>query len=260
MNIVKKICACLLGIILAAVSSVYAASVPGVFLQDGGWLWMEQQDGVMSASVKIDAGTAVDVEVTGEKDLSGAPVAKIKESAYDGSKGKTLTFAEVKYEGKTYWVISNRIALQKKPAVIVEDSAMYNSKSLADVVNAHLDIGSIVAAGSVSIATGNIDIIEVSYYSDRLYAVRTVYVKASKVSTAVDDITAFKILENASKTSDEDKKKALLASADMLTMSEKVRSAINKAVDELYAEDEDMSQDVLSPSDILSVDVQSDEE
>ena len=72
MNIVKKICACLLGIILAAVSSVYAASVPGVFLQDGGWLWMEQQDGVMSASVKIDAGTAVDVEVTGEKDLSGA--------------------------------------------------------------------------------------------------------------------------------------------------------------------------------------------
>ncbi len=229
------------GMLFGILSSLCAATVPSVFLQDAGWLWSEQKDGVMTASVKLNAGTALDVEVTGEKDSSGAPVAKIKEAAYDGSKGKTLTFAEVKYDGKTYWVISNRVALQKKPAVIVEDCAMYNTKSLADVINAHLDIGSVVAAGNVAIATGNIDIIEVSYYSERLYAVRTVYVKASKVSSALDDITAFKILDNAAKTSDLDKKKALLDSADMLNVSSKVKRAVDKARDDM-----DASKDMLS--------------
>lgn len=231
-----------LALISLIMTSVFAASVPGVFLQDGGWLWSEQKDGIMTATTKINAGTAIDVEVTDEKDANGTPIAKIKESAYDGSKGKTLTFAEVKYDGKTYWVISNRIALQKKPAVIVEDCAMYNTKSLADVINAHLDIGSVVATGAATIVPGNIDIVEVSYYSERLYAVRTVFVKASKVSTALDDITAFKILDNASKTTDMDKKKALLDSTDALNLSAKVYEAVQKARDEMNAP-EDISED-----------------
>ena len=224
-------------------TSVFAASVPGVFLQDGGWLWSEQKDGIMTATTKINAGTVIDVEVTDEKDANGTPIAKIKESAYDGSKGKTLTFAEVKYDGKTYWVISNRIALQKKPAVIAEDCAMYNSKSLADVINAHLDIGSVVATGTATIVPGNIDIVEVSYYSERLYAVRTVFVKASKTSTALDDITAFKILDNASKTTDMDKKKALLDSTDALNLSAKVYEAVQKARDEMNAPEETDEED-----------------
>ena len=240
-------------IVLLAISfmmtSVFAASVPGVFLQDGGWLWSEQKDGIMSATTKINAGTALSVEVTDEKDASGAPIAKIKEAAYDGSKGKTLTFAEVKYDGKTYWVISNRIALQKKPAVIVEDCAMYNTKSLADVINAHLDIGSVVAMGTATIVPGNIDIVEVSYYSERLYAVRTVFVKATKVSSAMDDITAFKILDNASKTTDMNKKKALLDSTDALNLSAKVSEAVQNARDEMNAPedtDEDIAEEEFS--------------
>ncbi|MBP5157546.1 MAG: hypothetical protein ILP18_06725 [Treponema sp.] len=230
--------AVLLGMLLAAGFAAFAESVPGVFLQEGGWLWTEQKDGIMSASVKMSEGTAITVETSGETDASGNPVAKIKEAEYDGSKGKTLTFAQVKYDGKSYWAISNRFIMQKKPAVLLEDCAMYNTKSLADVVNAHLDAGSVVATGSTVTATGDIDITEVSYFSERQYAVRTVYVKSSKISSSLDDITAFKILGNIAKTSDLDKKQALFESAEALNLSPKVRAAVQKAWDDTFTPDE----------------------
>ena len=214
-----------LGVMLAAVAA-FAESVPGVFLQDGGWLWTEQKDGVMLAKVKMSEGTVISVETTGETDASGNPVAKIKEAEYDGSKGKTLTFAQVNYDGKSYWAVSGRFVMQKKPAVLVEDCAMYNTRNLADVVNAHLDMGSVVAIGDTVSATGGIDITELSYFSERQYAVRTVYVKASKLSTEMDDITAFKIIGNIAKTSDLDKKQALFESAEALNLSGKVRAAM----------------------------------
>lgn len=231
--------AVLLGVMLAAGLTAFAESVPGVFLQEGGWLWAEQKDGIMSASVKMSEGTAISVETTGETDASGNPVAKIKEAEYDGSKGKTLTFAQVKYDGKSYWAISNRFVMRKKPAVLVEDSAMYNTKNLADVINSHLDMGSVVAVGDTVSATGGIDITEVSYYSERLYAVRTVYVKASKISSELDDITAFKILSNIAKTTDLDKKQALFESVATLNMSDAVNDAILKAWSDTFIPDEE---------------------
>ncbi len=237
----KKVIAFLAGMLLAFVMPVFAAGVPGVFLQEGGWLWTEQDDGIMVAKVKLSAGTALTVETDGAVDESGAPVAKSKESEYDGSKGKTLTFVQVQYDGKSYWAISNRLVMQKKPAVLVENSAMYNSKSLADVINAHLDIGSVVAVGSASSVTGNVNLVELSYYSERLYAVRTVYVKASKVSSSLDDITAFKILDNATKTSDAAKRAALFESVEKLNLSDKVLAAIHEA-----RRDMESSADMLS--------------
>ena len=233
------------GILLAAMMPLCAAGVPGVFLQDGGWLWSEQKDGIMSATVKMAAGSLLTVETDGEG-ASGSPVAKIKEAEYEGSKGKTLTFAQVQYDGKSYWAISNRIVMQKKAAVVVEDCAMYNTKSLADVINAHLDQGSVVAVGGSAASVGNINLVELSYYSERLYAVRTVYVKASKVSSSLDDITAFKILENAAKTSDADKRAALLDSAEALKLSEKALSAVQKA-----RHDMESAADMLSDGTVL---------
>ncbi len=228
----------LLGMMMAVLPAAFSESVPGVFLQEGGWLWSEK-DGVMSATVKMSEGTAISVETTGETDASGNPVAKTKEAEYEGSKGKTLTFAQVKYDGKSYWSISNRFTMKKKPAVLVEDCAMYNTKNLADVVNGHLDIGSGIAVGETVKATGGIDITEVSYYSERLYAVRTVYVKSSKISTELDDITAFRILDKVAKTSDMDKKQALFESTETLRMSDKVRTAVQKAREETFAPEEE---------------------
>ena len=230
--------AALLGVMIAAGLAAFAESVPGVFLQEGGWLWTEQADGVMLAKVKMSEGTAISVETGGGTDASGNPVAKIKEAAYDGSKGKTLTFAQVQYDGKSYWAISNRFVMRKEPAVLVEDCAMYNTRNLADVVNGHLDKGSVVAIGDTVSVAGGIDITELSYYSERLYAVRTVYVKASKISGKLDDITAFRILGNVARTKDPDKKQALLESAETLNLSGKVLAAVQEARQKLFEPEE----------------------
>ena len=69
----------LISILFTLVSSVFAQTVPGIFLQENGWLWSEKEDGVMSAKVKLAEVTELQV------------YSESKDAPYEGAeKNKTL--------------------------------------------------------------------------------------------------------------------------------------------------------------------------
>ena len=140
---------------LCLTTTVSAYTEPGIFLQDKGWLWVQKDDGVMAAKVKLDEGTPIDVYT------------ETKDATYESAKkGATLNFVKVSYDSKDYWAISNRIITGKKRAVVIEDAAIYNTPSFPDVRNAHLEKGSIVGIGKTFSAGNGVTFQEVSYYSE----------------------------------------------------------------------------------------------
>lgn len=214
-----------LTVLLAVLSSAFAQTVPGIFLQEGGWLWTQKDDGVMAAKVKLSEGTELDV------------YPESKDSAYEGGKS-ALNFVKVKYESKDYWAISNRLITGKKLAVLTDDVAVYNTPHPADVRNTHLDKGSLVAIGKkqISPVLHSLSFVEVTYYSTAIYGIRTVYMKDAGYSDLSDDIMAFRILSRANELTVVDQKKTILQSALKLNVTPEVRELIQEEIDDLDIE------------------------
>ncbi len=210
--------------LILTAASLFAETSKGIFLQDNGWLWSKKDDGVMTAKVKLSEGTEIEV------------YPESADFSYDGAaKGKTLNFTKVKYDSKEYWSISNRFILGKRLAVLTDDVAIYNTPHPADVRNAHLDKGSLVAIGDkvTSPVLSSLSFIEVSYYSASRYSVQTVYMKDSNYSALADDIMAFRTMARANELTVVDQKKTILESALKLNVSDEVKELIKEQIEDL---------------------------
>ena len=207
--------------------SLCNATTPAVALQKDTALWNQKSAGMMEwAKLDLEPGTEVELYENSELESSWT-------SAKDG---QTLTFAKVKYQKKDYYVIANRIAPDKKAAVVVQEAATYLSRNLADVRKTSLPVGTVIAIGKSSEnLQGNF--FEVSYYDQSAYRIRNGYVRATKISDKRDDIDALKILAQAKSATDANMQTALFQSLKHLKTSTAVQELIEAAQEELNKPD-----------------------
>ncbi len=222
-------CAVLTALVLH--TAVFAQkTVPSVALQKGTSLWNKKTEGMMEwAKIDLEAGTELVSYLSSEE--GELPVALTEESSWTTAKNnQTMAFAKVQYQGKDYYVISNRVALDKQPAVVVQQAATYISSNMADVRKKSLPIGTVVAVAQES---GNDSLIKASYYDEASYRVRHGWIRKNRVSSEKDDISTLKILTQARAEKDPARQKALFKSLEHLEKTSRVKELVQQTQDEL---------------------------
>ena len=226
--------------VLIAFSAFAEKTVTATVLQKDMALWNEKSEGMMEwAKISLEPGDTIEAYISGT-DENNKPVPETKRSSWTSAKeGQTLSFTKVKYDGKDYYAISNRIAPGKTPALVVEDAGTYMSKNFADIRKKGVTLGTIIAVDT-SDTTNNdsFSLISMSYYDEAGYVMRQGYILKSKVSTTKDDISGYNLLMQALSETDEARKTAILNSIKQLDTS----SALEKIKVSLVAKEEEVKK------------------
>ena len=236
----KKIASIFLLSMIALCTAFAQETVSAVALQKDTALWNEKEPGMMEWAKKdLEPGTILEVYVGSKRNSQGKKIPDIISSSWTTAtkKGQTLDFIKVKYQGKDYYAISNRVALYQTPAVVTKNAATYLTPNLADVRKTSLSYGTVVAIGEERSVCG-ISLYELSYYDEANYRIRVGYIMKSKVSTAKDDITALKLLKQAIGLTDEKRREAMLDSIYQLSISGAVQDLLDKLNEEPEPEPE----------------------
>ena len=225
----KKIASVFILSLIAFCAAFAQEKAEAVALQKDTALWNEKEPGMMEWAKKdLEPGTMLEVYLGSRWDSQGRKLPDLVTSSWTSAKqkGQTLDFAKVSYQGKDYYVIANRVALYQKPAVVTKAAATYLTPNLADVRKTALSYGTIVAIGK-DVKVNGIDLCEMTYYDENLYRLRVGYIKKVNVSSAKDDITAMKLIKQATGLKDEKRKAAMLDSINQLSISRAVQEILD---------------------------------
>lgn len=216
----KKI---ILSVIAALFSfSVFAANeIDAIMLQNQGSLYVEK-DGKMEWKVSVDAGTALSVLT---EDVDGKKVPVTKESTrVVNKKDVKCTVYQVSYNGKEYWVLTDRISLNEKIAIVKKAAAVYRSPDIADVKNSSLPIGEIITFDSKYIANEKFEMYKISYFDEINYVTRNGYIMVSKISADKNDLKACKLIAQLKGTEDVTIQEELFNNINKLNISNEILS------------------------------------
>lgn len=212
--------------ILLVLSILFCTTVlsaqKAVMLQDGGSLFTEK-DGTMVWAKSIDRGT--------ELDLVSQDVVSSKRTV--SKKLVDCQLYNVSYDGKKYYVLTDRVSVSQKPAVIVKDCAVYKTLDIASVKSIHLPKGELVTIGNVTKANNVFNFVEVTYFDDANYTTRTGYILNEKISSKADDLTAIRILKKIRASKDNDVRAELFETADSMNMSVEISQMLTELKEEL---------------------------
>ncbi len=228
-------------VLLCAISAFAEETLRACVLQNEMALWKEKSEGMMEwAKIDLEAGEKIEAFITG-KDDDGNPLAVTKRSSWTNAKeGQTLLFAKVKYKKETYYAIANRIAIGYSPAMLLEDAATYSSKNPADIRKKAVKQGTIIGLDITDKTDGaELSLVKMAYYDEGAYVKREGYVLNRKVTSNKDDISAYALLKQAEKESDQARKEAILSSISQLDTSAEI-----KALAKSLGEDADKLKDL----------------
>ena len=214
--------------------SVFAANtIDAVMLQNSGGLYVEK-DGKMEWSKSVEAGAELSIYTESDENGKTVPVT-MKSTRVVNKKDVECTVYKASYNGKDYWVLTDRISMNEKVAVIKTPAAVYRSPDLADFKNSSLPLGEVITMGSKYIANDTFEMYKISYFDEINYVTRNGYVLISKVSSEKNDFTACKLIKQLLATEDETIQEELYKnitklnlSAEIATYAEEVKESLKK--------------------------------
>lgn len=212
--------------------SVFAANtIDAVMLQNSGGLYVEK-DGKMEWSKSVEAGAELSVYT--ETDESGKTVPVTMESTrVVNKKDVKCTVYKASYNGKDYWVLTDRISMNEKVAIIKTPAAVYRSPDLADFKNSSLPVGEVITMGSKYIANDTFEMYKISYFDEINYVTRSGYVMISKVSSEKNDLKACKLIKQLLATEDETIQEELYKNITKLNLSSEISAYAEEAKESL---------------------------
>lgn len=202
-------------------------TVTATVLQNEMALWNEKTEGMMEwAKISLNSGETIEAYISAA-DEKNNPVAVTKRSSWTNAKeGQTLLFTKVSYKGNDYYAISNRIALDLEPAIVLEDAGTYMSKNFADIRKKGVPEGTVIAVDVQDKNSGIFALVKMAYYDEAAYVMREGYIMSRKISTVKDDISAYMLLKQAENESDEARRNAILNSITQLKTSKKLNELL----------------------------------
>ncbi len=204
-----------------AVYALFAAGAEmknALMIQKEGALWTKTENGEMKWAKNIAAGTAIQLDDS----------AALKAQRQSGGKLVDSEFYPALYEGKDYFVMTDRVAVagEKQVKVMVQNAVLYGSASVLDYSSTIVPFKKLVVVGETRQMAG-MDFVSVLWFDDVNYVKRNGWVRAEKVGLAVDDLAALQLVDKAKAAKDDKVKNAVIADAYTLEISDEVRHLIS---------------------------------
>lgn len=207
----KKVLLLILSLFLCC--SMFAENA--VMMQPSGGLF-EEKNGLMVWKKSVDAGTELEV-LSLEKIVSKREVNKKEIDA---------VFYNVSYDGKKYYVLTDRVVIAQKPAVILKDCAIYKNIDISSFMNSNLAAAQFVTLGKEVTANSIFRMIEVSYFDEENYVVRNGYIRVEKASQDKDDLKAMKLYDKIVNAKDDIVRNELFISAEGIKCKQEIKDLI----------------------------------
>lgn len=172
--------------------------IPSVFIYDSEYLWFENSKGNLEASksLMLSKGQALFAYPT--DDGSESEEAFEKKMIIQSNK-KSYSFIKVRYDDNDYWVLSNAMALNTTPVVVITQAIKYTDPDLDAVTSTKIPEGTIVALHSdySSNPENDQEYVKITArVNDKNH--REIYLKKETVSDKPDDVVAARILKKIS--------------------------------------------------------------
>ncbi|MCR4954862.1 MAG: hypothetical protein K6A43_12415 [Treponema sp.] len=206
-------------------------TIPSVVLYEDTPFYTENSSGKMVYADAAKLGEPVLLYVKGDE-----PEQKNAIRLLSSGKEEKFNFVHLEYDGNDYWtrdifVTKHRVVV---PALITEDTLIYESAEGTGATSKKLDFGTIVAADSVVIETDEdigLNFIPVVIYNGTPFG-REIYVKAEAVSKNASDVLFIQTISaiKASKNLNEDVKERLLYLLDSLSVSDAFTADVRKSL------------------------------
>ncbi|MCQ2575937.1 MAG: SH3 domain-containing protein [Treponema sp.] len=200
------------------------AKTSGVMLRTRSPLREDDGNGGAKWSIEVPAGTVVDVE-------SETPVLKTLITSKEST--PNISFIKVTYQKKSYLALASEIAVGGDLSVVLDDTTLFMKPTMSAFLNARLDKLSYVVAGK-KVSKNGLNFVEVKYWSDSAWTIRTRYVLAKYISSKADDVKAMQILDKIAEVKDESMKKTLIDSAKSLKTSDAINEAVTSVYNKIY--------------------------
>ncbi len=231
----KKIILGILSIFICC--SIFAETA--VMMQPSGSLF-EEKDGLMVWKKSVDEGTELEV-LSLEKKVAKREV---------NGKEIDAVFYNVSFDEKKYWVLTDRVSVGQKPAVILKDCAIYTNPDIASFKNTNFNAGEFVALGKEVTANSIFRMIEVSYFDEKNYVVRNAYIRVEKASSDKEDLKAMKLYEKIVNAKDDIIRNELFISADGIKCKQEIKDLFNEYREYLEAmENQAAAEEILFETD-----------
>ena len=159
-------------------------TAPAIMMQEGGALWMQNQNGLMIWNASLPAGTKVELYITDQTDSQGNPI-PVTETAWTSSGNGTSTkntFSKVRYQNSDFFIISSRLASAATTGKIKEACAVYTKLDFLSAKNRSLAKDTLISIGNTFPVTGIISMTEITYFDRNLFSTVTAYVLEEKVA------------------------------------------------------------------------------
>lgn len=174
-------------------------TIPSVVLYDETPFYTENKDGKMVYADYAILGESILMYVDGQN-----PEQKEAIRLLSNGKEEKFNFVHVKYDDNDYWtrdifVTSRRIVM---PAVVTEDTLIYESPEGTGATSKKLDSGTLIAADTVVVETDEdigISFIPVVIYNGTPFG-REVYLKSNAISKSEADVTFIQTANAIKKT------------------------------------------------------------
>ncbi len=157
-------------------------TVAAVMMQEGGAIWMQNQNGIMMWNASLPQGTKLEMYVSDQTDFQGNSQ-PLTVTAWTNSNGTSTknTFTKVRYQNSDFYVISNRLSQADQPGKISVACAVYTKLDFLSVKNKSLPKDTFVCIGNTFSVAENIDFTEITYFDSLNFSTITAYVLAEKV-------------------------------------------------------------------------------
>ncbi len=156
----------------------------------GGSLWTLNKDGYMDWLRDMPAGTRVGAYKN--TDANESYPAEIRRDALRTSDWSRRNFVHIVYDSNEYWVQEIFIAVDAKPAIVIESGTpLFSEPSTESKAERWLGQGTLIAVSKKR--PENHSFLQASAYVSDYGLVPNRFIESSKVSTNADDITAMQL-------------------------------------------------------------------
>lgn len=232
--------ALILCVLLTVITPFFGETVKLHMMQTNGALYSKNDSGNLVAAIAIHAGS--EYEILTRKNDDGKTV--LDEIVTKRIVDKDLIDCRayhVSYNNKDYYLLSDRVSLEKNYGIITKDTAIYRSPDYADVNDAILATGTFITYSSDEIVLPiNTTIIDttkgfrkITYFDMNSYTKKIGYIKQSNVASSKDDLKALQLLAKLKTLSDVEMKRELLKTASSFNVSTGISSLLKSAENSL---------------------------
>ncbi len=194
-------------------------------LQEECSLYEENEKGQMEWALTVPWGQALNLNLN-----DGHVITKKAIRLLSSSKVERL-FTSISYEGKDYWVQSDRISLEGQIGVILEDAALYLDKESFKVSRFVMKKGDVVTWKALG--ENDFSFFTEVYWleANESYSVKHGYVLTEKLSKNACDLEALNLLKKSYSLKDSPEKEKCLEEALTFASCEQIKKMIYAASD-----------------------------